>query len=348
MRIILSGGGTGGSVTPLISIFEEIKRQQQDADFLWVAATSDPLESLIASYKIPIKKIFAGKLRRYFSLKNFFDPFFILFGFFQSLSIIIRYKPQVIISAGGFVSVPLVWAGWLLRKPCLIHQQDVIPGLANELMAPFANIITVTLEKSLSDFPKKKTTLVGNPFRPDILTGNKQEAIDFFKLEPNLPVLLAVGGGTGALSINDMVLKNLNELVKFCQIIHITGGKVSQIAEHSRYHSFDFLTGQLKNAYAISDLVVSRAGMSTLTELSILKKPTVIIPIPKSHQEANAIEFSKNNAAVLLSETDLTLQKFYRVIYNLISDKPALDNLSRNIGKLMPQDAASKIVEMIL
>ncbi len=337
-----------GSVSPLLAIYEEIKRNDPNSEFLWVATRNGPESSLISEYNIPIKKIYCGKFRRYFSMKNFLDPFFIILGFFQSLFLIIRFKPQAIISAGGFVSVPLVWAGFLLRRPSLIHQQDVIPGLANKLMAPFADIITVTFKKSLDNFPKNKTALVGNPFRAEILKGNKQEAFNFFNLEPDLPVILITGGGTGALNINNLVLKSLNQLVNFCQIIHLTGGKVDQIAQHSRYHSFDFLTGQLKNAYAASDLVVSRAGMQSLTELAALRKPSIIIPMPKSHQEANAIEFSKNNAAIVLSEKNLNPDKFCKAIKEIILNKSEMENLRRNIAKLLPQDSVVKITKMIL
>ena len=348
MKIILSGGGTIGSVSPLIAIFEEIKKQQPTAEFLWLATKTGPEEGLIASYKIPIKKISAGKLRRYFSFQNFLGPFRILVGFFQSLIIIFKFKPQVVISAGGFVAVPVVWAAWLLRRPSVIHQQDIRPGLANKLMARFANIITVTFKKSLADFPSKKTHLVGNFVRPDILAGSKEEGYKFFKLDPSLPTVLILGGGTGSLNLNGIVLSSLQELVQFCQIIHLTGGRLSKMAEHSRYRGYSFLTNQMKNAYAIADLVVGRAGLSTLTELSALEKPAIIIPMPGTHQEENAIEFFRNNAVALLKEKDLSAQSFAAAVKELLDDKDEMLNLSRNIGKAMSTDAAKEVVKMIL
>ncbi len=344
----MSGGGTGGSITPLVAIFEEIKLQKPEAEFLWLLPKNDPLQKLVKDYSIPIKEIYAGKLRRYFSLRNFLDPILIVFGFFQSIFLIIKFKPQLIVSAGGFVSVPLVWAGWILRVPSLIHQQDVIPGLANKLMAPFAKIITVTFEKSLKSFPKNKTILTGNPFRPEILQGSKDEAYKFFKLEKNLPTVLILGGGTGSLNINNLVFKSLRNLVEFCQIIHVTGGKTDQVADHLRYHGFNFLTDQLKNAFAAADLVISRAGMATLTEIAALRKPSIIIPMFKSHQEANAIEFGRNNAAVILPEKNLSPDEFCQAIKELVFDKPALDNLSRNLSKIMAQNAGKKIAEIII
>jgi len=348
MRIILSGGGTLGSVSPLIAIYEEIKKSQPPAEFLWLGTSDGPEESLIRSYNIPLKKIFSGKLRRYFSWRNFLDPFLIFFGFWQSLFIIFKFKPRAVLSAGGFVSVPVAWASWLLRRPLIIHQQDVRPGLANKLMAPFANIITVTFEKSLKDFPAQKTHLVGNPMRADLLTGSKEAGYKFFGLSAGLPIILILGGGTGALNLNNLVIESLEELVQFCQVIHLTGGRKQKTAEHSRYRPYDFLTDQLKNAYAVADLVIARAGLGTLTELAVLQKPAVIIPIPASHQQDNATEFFRNNAIALLDENDLSGRKFSQAIKTLLFDQVELANLSRNIAKMMPSDAAKKITAMIL
>lgn len=348
MRIILCGGGTIGSVSPLIAIYEEIKKQQPNAEFLWLATRKGPEEKLIANYQIPLKRIVSAKLRRYFNFKNFFIPFLIIIAFFQALWLIFQFKPQAVVSAGGFVAVPVTWAAWLLRRPTLIHQQDVRPGLANKLMAPFADIITITFKKSLNNFPAQKTHLVGNPVRADILNGGREEGYKFFKFDSNLPTILIMGGGTGALNLNNLVLASLPELVSFCQVIHLTGGRLDKIAEHSRYRSFDFLTDQLKNAYAITDLVISRAGLSALSELAVLQKPAIIIPIPGSHQEENAIEFFRNNAVAVLKEVDLTPENFTLAVKQLLFDKAELGKLSRNIGKIMPVDAAQKIVEMII
>ena len=337
-----------GSVSPLIALFEEIKKQKPETEFLWLATKNGPEEELISSYQIPIRNISSGKLRRYFGLKNFSDIFLVIAGFFQSLMIISKFKPQVLISAGGFVSVPTAWAAWFLRRPVLIHQQDVRPGLANKLMAPFASIITVTFEKSLPAFPRQKTTLVGNPVRTDIISGSREAGYDFFKLESGVPTLLIMGGGTGALNINNLVLESLDKLLEFCQVIHLTGGRLKEIKNHPHYHQFEFLTSQLKDAYAAADLVVTRAGLSALTELSVLAKPSLVIPIPESHQEENAALFFRNNAVAMLKEEDLSPENFIQAIKELLLDQAELDNLSRNISKMMPADAASKITEMIL
>ncbi|NUM25178.1 MAG: undecaprenyldiphospho-muramoylpentapeptide beta-N-acetylglucosaminyltransferase [Candidatus Buchananbacteria bacterium] len=348
MRILFSGGGTIGSVSPLIAIYEEINSSVSGADFLWLATKEGTENSLISSYGIPIKKISSGKMRRYFSWRNFLDPFLIVAGFFQALKIIWQYQPSVVMTAGGFVSVPVAWAAWVLGKPVTVHQQDIRPGLANKLMAPVATIITVTFKKSLKDFPSKKTTVVGNPVRKDILTARREEGYKIFNLDPNLPTLLVIGGGTGALSLNNLVVNSLPQLVQFCQVIHLTGGRLDVEASHSRYRSFDFLTDQLRYAYAVADLVITRAGMSSLTELAAWQKPLIVVPIPETHQEENAAEFFRNNAAVLINEKDLNPDILAKAVRELLDDKPALSNLSRNITKILPPNASRKIVELIL
>ena len=348
MRVLFSGGGTIGSVSPLIAIYEEINSSISGVDFLWLATKNGPEDKLLKSYQIPVKKIYSGKLRRYFSWRNFLDPFFITIGFFQALIIIRQFKPSIVMSAGGFVAVPVTLAAWLWRCPVTIHQQDIRPGLANRLMAPFATIITVAFEKSLKDFPPKKTVWVGNPVRADVCRGNRPAAQSYFKLDPALPTVLIVGGGTGARELNNLVINSLPQLVQICQIIHLTGGKLEVEATHSRYHSFDFLADELKDAYAAADLVVTRAGMSVLTEIAALQRPAIIIPIPHSHQEDNAVEFFRNNAAAVLQQEKLTPDIFFQAIKKLLADKVERDNLSRNVGKMLPTDAAEKIIKLII
>jgi len=347
MNIFLSGGGTIGSVSPLLAIYQHIAARNSEVKFVWVGTRNGPEQKIVASYNLEFEPIFAGKLRRYASLANLIDPIFILFGFFQSLLLIARYRPAIILSAGGFVSVPLVFAGWLLRVPALIHQQDVEPGLANKLMAPFAKIIPVTFSESKPAFPAKKTRVTGNPVRADILTGDRQEAIGYFSLEPDIPTVLVIGGGTGATTVNKLVVDSLDELVIFCQVIHLTGGRMDQIVTHRRYHGFEFLTDELKHAYAAADLVVSRAGMSALTELAMLGKPTIVIPISESHQESNASAFLKNNAVVLMREQKLTASQFAQAIEGLLGDPATLRNLSRNIRSVLPTDATERISSML-
>jgi len=347
MKIVFSGGGTLGSVSPLIAIYQDLKKIQPAADFLWLATRNGPEGQMIQSSQIQIKKIFAGKLRRYFNWQNFFDPIFVTFGLIQSIFILFKFKPDLVIVAGGFVGVPVVWAAWLLRRPILVHQQDVIVGLANKLMAPFAKIITVTFESSLKDFPPKKTKLIGNPVRAEVLSGNRENALNQFNLKNNLPTILIIGGGTGALNLNQLVLDKIEELVQFCQIIHLTGNKINKEFSHPNYHPYDFLHEELKDAYAISDLAVSRGGMSVLTELAANKLPVIIMPMAKSHQEANAQEFKRNNAALVISENKINAEDFLEIVKKVLFDQNLLMNFSRNIGKMMINNANQKMIALI-
>ncbi|MDD2807079.1 MAG: UDP-N-acetylglucosamine--N-acetylmuramyl-(pentapeptide) pyrophosphoryl-undecaprenol N-acetylglucosamine transferase [Patescibacteria group bacterium] len=347
MKIILSGGGTMGSVSTLIAVFEYLKKNQPQAEFLWLATRTGPEEKLIESYGITVKKIFSGKFRRYFSLKNIFDPIFIFLGFFQSLYYVIKFRPDWILSAGGFVSVPLVWSAWFLRKKILIHQQDVIPGLANKLMSPFATKISVVFSESAVSFPKNKIVVVGNPVRSEIFLGHQESALKFFKLEVGVPTLLVIGGGTGAQGLNDLLVSSAAQLVEFCQIIHLTGGKVSTNFSHPRYHPYDFLLTELNDAYAVSDLVISRAGLSTLSELSVLGKPVIVIPLPDSQQEANAEEFLKYQAVKIMAEKNIKPGDFSPAIKKIIYNQAELLQLGKNIQAMMSKTGAAEIAKLI-
>jgi len=352
IKIILSGGGTGGSVSPLLAIAQEIKKMKPDADFLFVGTKNGiPERAMIKplSY-IKYQSISSGKLRRYFSLQNFLDLFLILKGFIQSFLVISRFKPKAILSAGAFVSVPLTWAAWILRVPVFIHQQDIRSGLANKLMARISKKITVSFEESLKDFPQIKTTLIGNPVSSQILTGDRQKAIKKFDLKSDWPCLLITGGGTGALEINQAIEEIIFDLVKFCQIVHLTGPqKKSKIFIHNNYHQLEFLPQEdLADIYLYVDLVVSRAGLGALTELSALKKPALILPISGSHQELNANYFAERKAIVLLKNKKINSQELLSKIRELILDNKQRALLSLNISKLASIDAGREIGKIIL
>jgi len=353
-KILLTGGGTVGSVTPLLAVVDELsasakasaRQRREDFEFLWVGTRSGPEREIMKKEKITFKKIASGKLRRYFSLRNLFTPIWILIGFIQSIFIILKFRPNWIISAGGFVSVPVVWVGWLLGRKILIHQQDVRAGLANKLMAPFARVITVTFKKSLEDYGKK-AKWTGNPSRSGKLqvTSNK-----FFKLKKGLPVVLILGGGTGAKFINDLVTDSVEELTEFCQIIHITGkGKKSKMPTSIKnYNGYEFLHyQQMTEAYIRADIVVSRCGLSTLTELSHLGKASILFPMPHTHQIENARLFETKSAAIVLDQPVLEKTFFVEKIKELLDDKSLRDSLHNNISLVIKRGAAKKLAEIL-
>ncbi|MCK4553917.1 UDP-N-acetylglucosamine--N-acetylmuramyl-(pentapeptide) pyrophosphoryl-undecaprenol N-acetylglucosamine transferase [Candidatus Parcubacteria bacterium] len=360
VKILLTGGGTGGSVAPLLAVVEELCEKGAKppigglapCDFLWLGTKCGHEKQMVENARIKFKPIFSGKFRRYFSLRNFIDPFFILAGFFQAFFIILKWKPDLVMSAGSFVSVPVVWAAWLLRVPVLIHQQDARPGLANKLMAPFASVITVTFEKSLKDYGKK-AIWIGNFIRNEFINYkiNKREARQKLNLNNEKPAVLIIGGGTGAVVINKLVEQSLNELIKFCQIIHITGkgkGGLNIANKCKNYHPFEFMhiDGLIK-AFTASDAVISRCGMGVLTELSYLAKPAILISMPDSHQEENAEIFKEKGAAIVLDQKKLTGEILVDNIRKLLGDKILRDKLSENISHVIKRGANEEIREII-
>ncbi len=348
MKIVLSGGGTMGSVSPLIAVYQEIKKENPSAEFLFIGTKHGPEKEAVKSYKINFQAINSGKLRRYLNWHNFIDPFKISVGFFQSWLILKKFQPNVVMVAGGFVGVPVAYAARLLKIPILIHQQDIIAGLANKLMANIADRITVSFEPSLGDFAPVKTILTGNPVRPEFFICQKERSREIFGLKKDLPTLLVLGGGTGAQKINETVEKSLAELLQFCQVVHLTGKGKRVNVKAENYHQFEFLNHEMPDAFCAADLVVSRAGISSLSELTVLSKPAILIPIPRSHQEANAQYYQKNNAAAVLNQDGLDHSVFIGAVSEIVAHEASMDNLSRNIAKMMKPDGAGKVAEVLL
>lgn len=359
-KILLTGGGTGGSVVPLLAIADELRlggskslARLLEPEFFWIGTRGGVERKIVENAGIEFRPIFSGKLRRYFSLRNLIDPIFIFFGFLQSLIIILKQQPDLVISAGSFVSAPAVWAAWLLRVPVLIHQQDARPGLANKLMAPCASAITATFEKSLNDYGKK-AVWIGNFVREELVNYkiSRREAFQKIGLQYDKQVILILGGGTGATAINELIWNGLNDLTKFCQIIHITG-KNKQPSANSRqpiagYHFFEFVhTDGMAKAYTAADIVVSRCGMGVLTELSYLGKPAILIPLPDSHQEDNAAIFAEKKAAVVLNQKELTPEKLVENIKKLLADENLRAELRANIQAVIKRGANKRVVEII-
>jgi UDP-N-acetylglucosamine--N-acetylmuramyl-(pentapeptide) pyrophosphoryl-undecaprenol N-acetylglucosamine transferase len=346
MKIIFSGGGTLGPVMPLLSVIDELQKRSPKHEFLWVGTYGGVEKKVVMDHEIAFKPIVAAKWRRYFSFKNILAPLQILIAFYQATLIILRFGPDVIVSAGAYNSVPLVWAARVFWVPVLIHQQDILPGLANKLMAPFAKRITVTFEQSLKDFEERKTVLTGNPIRPELYEGDFKRGLNYFDLEDDLPVVLFLGGGTGAEVLNQIIVEAVPQLTRFCQIIHSTGQGKSLEVYNERYHGFEFIDEHLAAAFAVADLVVSRAGLSTLSELAVLGKAAIIIPIPDSHQEANAQYFYHRDAALVLDQNNLRIEDLVSMIRKMLDGKENKKYID-NIKKIMPSEPAKKIADEI-
>lgn len=342
-KIILTGGGTGGSVTPLLALVPRF--QAEGLDVLWIGTRTGVEKKIVSDAKLPFYAIASGKFRRYFSIKNFTDPILIIIGFFQSLFLLLKLRADVVMSAGGFVSVPVVWAAWCLRIPITIHQQDIRPGLANRLMSVCASVITVTFEKSLQDY-KQKAVWVGNPVRPEFIKALESG----LKKQTALPWLLILGGGTGSEALNELVLASLPTLTKQFYVIHITGNKISEkdFSSIYNYEPHSFLPAEkIAETMRQATLVITRAGLGTLTELSFLSKPTIIMPLPHSHQVDNAAYFQKNEAAIVLSQTDCSVEKFIQTIISMTEDAALLEKLSLSINRLIKPEAEKQIFTIV-
>jgi len=356
--IMFSGGGTGGSVTPLLAVAEAMA-QEAGLRLIFVGTKNGPEQEMVADFNregqtMEFIPLISGKWRRYFSASNFFDIFKIAAAWFQSLRLLSRIRPDIVISAGAFVSVPLVWASAVKKIPVLIHQQDLRPGLANRLMARWARTITVVFEKSLDDYGSR-AVLAGNPIselscRPDddLRARLKME----YSLDNSIPLILVFGGGLGAAGINRLIFAAATELVDAGQIIHLTGkGKMpsdSSLSHMPNYHVLEYLDNHtLSTLIAMAELVVSRAGLGALTELSYSRKPAILIPMPHSHQEDNAAYFAAARAALSLDQSSLTPEKLALAIKNLLDNANLRRELGNNIGKIMKRDAADTISGII-
>lgn len=349
MHIVFTGGGTLGPVTPLIAVIRALRERAPDVEVSWIGTKGGPEQRIVEGADVAYRAISSGKLRRYLSLRNLVDPFLVIKGFFEARAMLRRVRADVVVSAGGFVAVPVAWAAKSLGIPVHVHQQDVRPGLANKLSVPFAASVSVALESSLRDFARHRPVWTGNPVRPEILAGTRDEASRLFGLEKGIPVVLVLGGGTGAVGLNALVRKALPELTKKAQVIHVTGpGKADPKASLPRYRQHELLTNGLPHAFAAADVVVTRAGMGVLTELAALGKPSVIVPMPGSHQDDNAAAFAAGAGAPVLNERRTSHAAFSGAVIGLLDDPAKLAALGEGMRRMNHVDAASRIAEAVL
>ncbi len=347
MKILFTGGGTGGHVFPIIAVAREIRKKTAfDIDLLYLGPEDNCSKEFLTKERIKTYFILSGKLRRYFSLPDFFLNIFDIFikipiGIIQALSLIFFLAPDLIFSKGGYGSIPAVIAGWILGVPIFLHESDVAPGLSNKILSKFSSEIFVSFPiKETEYFPMNKMIQAGNPIRKELLGGSPEKAKEIFNLKGENPVVLILGGSQGSERINDLIIEILPELLTNFEIIHQTGIKnlsevqieVSAFAPavlKDKYHAFAFLQEEeLKHAYSIADCVVSRAGSGIIFELAALKKPSILIPLPESaqdHQTKNAYAFAKYNTCIVLEERNLSPHFFLEKLNGLF----LYDNLEK-------------------
>ncbi len=347
--MLLAGGGSGGSATPVLAVGEALRARVPEAEFLFVGTAEGPERALAEAAGFRFAAVAAGKLRRYVDWRNLVDAGRVPLGVLQAIGVVRAFRPDGAFGAGGFASVPPLMAAALSGVPVLIHQQDVVPGLANRLLAPFARRVSVTFPASAARFPRGKTIVSGNPVRPGLAAGDRATALRLFDLEPDLPTLLVTGGGTGALGLNRRVAAAVPRLVQRCQVIHLTGrGRaVPPATPHPRYHAYEFLVDEMKHALAAADLVLSRAGLGTLSELAALGKPMLLVPMPRSHQLANARVAAQAGAARVVAEEALTPERLVGLVDALLADMAARAALVAAARRLLPADAADRLASRL-
>ena len=324
-RILLTGGGTAGHVTPNLALLPHL--QDKGCEVSYIGSYDGIERGLIEAAGIPYYGISSGKLRRYFDPKNFSDPFKVMKGFFEARKLLKNIKPDVVFSKGGFVSVPVVLAAKTRRIPCIIHESDITPGLANKICIPMAKKICANFPETMKYLPEDKAVLTGTPIREELFRGNKIAGLDFCGFTANKPVIMIVGGSTGAAALNEAVRNLLPTLLREYQIIHLCGkGKaVEEYSNTEGYRQFEYISKEMKDLFAASDLVVSRAGANSICEHLALRKPHILVPLSaaasRGDQILNAESFEHQGFSYVLQEENLTNDTLLRAIHHVMEHK---------------------------
>lgn len=324
-RIILTGGGTAGHVTPNMALIPSLKAEGYDIHY--IGSYNGMERKLIEEMGIPYHGISSGKLRRYFDPKNFSDPFRVIKGYAEASHLIRKLKPNIIFSKGGFVTVPVVLAAKRRKVPVIIHESDITPGLANRISIPHATKICCNFPETLKHLPSDKSVLSGSPIRQELFSGEKAKGLALCGFDGSKPVLAVMGGSLGAAAINKAVRENINQITDQFHVVHLCGkGNADQaLLEHPDYKQFEYAKSELKHIFAASDLIVSRAGANAICEILALKIPNILIPLPASQsrgdQILNASSFEKAGYSYVLNEEELTSDTLFKSIQYVYDEK---------------------------
>ena len=347
-KIVLTGGGTAGHVTPNIALFPLLLENNFEINYI---GSHDGIEkTLIQDFSIPYYSISTGKFRRYFDFKNFTDPFRVIKGYFEARKILKKIHPDVLFSKGGFVTVPVVRAAASLKIPCIIHESDMTPGLANRLCIPVSKKICCNFPETLKYLPQEKAVLTGSPIRKELFLGEKEKAVSQCGFQEEIPVLLVIGGSLGASFINQIVRDALPKLLLHYQVIHLCGkGKLEPSLESiNGYKQFEYVTSEIKDFFALADVVISRAGANAICELLALKKPNLLIPLSskssRGDQILNARSFESQGFSLVIEEEKLSVDLLLESIQILDQNK---NTYLENMEKSMQANAAQLVVSLL-
>ena len=350
-KIVMTGGGTAGHVTPNIALFDSL--QKDGYEIHYIGSYEGIEKGLIEDKKIPYYGISSGKFRRYRSWKNLTDPFRVLHGFFQARHLLGRIRPNVVFSKGGFVSVPVVMAAKTRHIPVIIHESDLTPGLANKLAMPSATKVCCNFPETLPYLPKEKAILTGSPIRQELLHGNKQAAKDFCGFTGDLPILMVMGGSIGSVYINNAIRGCMDTLLTKYQIIHLCGkGNIDEsLKDKKGYAQFEYISENLPDLFAAADLVVARAGANSICELLALHKPNILIPLSRNasrgDQILNANSFAKQGFSVVLEEEEVTSEKLMATIDDVMAHRSKYIDAMKNSGQMNAIETIMGLIEEV-
>lgn len=365
-RILLTGGGTGGHLFPLIAVAQKINKISGEDIELFFVGSASPGMDVLEKERIRINAIMTGKIRRSLQfwdiIDNGIDLLKLIFGFFQAFWIVWSIMPNVIFSKGGHGSFAVVIVGWIYHIPIIIHESDSVPGITNRLLGKLAKYIAISFERSAGYFKKDKCALTGNPVREELSQGNMEESRRFFQFQGTRPVLFIFGGSQGSQSINLLILKILAKIIKNFEIIHQCGDKNYEEIKNASdallpddlrkyYHLFPFLRDELKYAYIVCDLIISRAGASNIFEIAAAGKASIVIPLPDAandHQNFNAFDYARSGAAIVLGQENLTEHMLLEKIEYLAVNNELRQKMGERARDFARPDAAEKIAEKIL
>ncbi len=348
-KIVLTGGGTAGHVTPNIALLPALQSAGFEVSYM---GSYDGIEKkLIGDFDIPYTGISTGKFRRYLDVKNLTDPFRVIKGFGEARKHLKALQPDVVFSKGGFVSVPVVRAAASLGIPCIIHESDMTPGLANKLCIPVAEKVCCNFPETMRNIPESKAVLTGSPIRRELTQGNKLAGLDMCGFTANKPVIMVMGGSQGASNVNKAVRDALPKLLEDFQVVHLCGkGKLDNLfLNTSGYKQFEYVKAELKDLFAMTDLVISRAGANAICELLALKKPNILIPLPSSSsrgdQLLNAASFEAQGFSIVINEDDLTTNLLVDKVHELFFTRQSFIDTMNRSGQMDPIPKIIKLIE---
>ncbi len=345
-KIVLTGGGTAGHVTPNIALLPYLK--EAGYEIYYIGSKNGIEKQLIQDYKIPYTGISTGKLRRYFDLKNFTDPFRVINGFFEARRALKKIRPDVVFSKGGFVSVPVVRAAHSLKIPCIIHESDMTPGLANKLCYGAASKVCCNFPETVKTLPAGKAVLTGTPIRDELFTGDREKGLSLCGFTADKPVIMIMGGSQGAVAVNKAVRNHLDELLEDFQVVHLCGkGHLDPSLEGKKgYKQFEYVKEDLKHLFAAADLMISRSGANAICEILALQIPNILVPLAagsRGDQVLNANSFAEQGYSVVVA-TDVLDAKITETVKEVYENRQAFKDA---MAKSSQKNASRVILDLI-